>query len=174
MKTKITIFAVFLLSLTTVKAQVGDRELDVRLGLGVIGFEKNDYSALIDELEIASELNRHFSLASSIVSSCYQQNYDYEFYSHEPLFLQLNLNAFASPFGNDRRFDFRIGAGPSYYHFFSNDSDYNGHNGLGFSLATESSYVIKRDAFLGLKIFRQKYLNNHVFWGVLLKIGAKI
>lgn len=174
MKTKTTILLIFLLPLLAAKAQLGDRQLDVRLGLGGIGFEKIDYVSLIGELELASELDNHFSLASSVVSSWQQVKSDNSHYDNDPTLLQLNLNAFVSPFGNDRRNNFRIGAGPSYYHFFSGNSGYNGHNALGFSLVTENAYTIRGNTFLALKVFRQQYFNKHVLWGLLLKIGVKI
>ncbi len=100
-------------------------------------------------------------------------------------FLQGNGTLFWSPFGNDGRHDFRLGAGVGYAsitdayvaraEFFNNhlideDHVFRYRHKTGVNLVLEHTYVLTRRLLLGIKLFGQTHANG----GLLLKLGVRL
>jgi len=181
MKTKILIIiSVIFFSLQAV-GQDSFNKFDIRVGVGTSLLGSGDLIAFNYENELNLKLNQYFTSSVSInlgrSSSGVYANAS---------FVQGNLNAFFSPFKNNKRFDFRIGTGLTYYsisdtriisQYWQNgvlvDTDYelDNRNSLGFNINIESSYLITNKFLVGLKLFTQPYNNGDINSGVMLKFG---
>jgi hypothetical protein len=104
-------------------------------------------------------------------------------------FIESNANVYLSPFKNNKRNDFRLGAGISYFKvsdsfLFSEewgggvliDADYKFEfrSTYGLNIIVEDTYMITDKFLLGLKIYTQPYFNGDINSGVMLKVGMKI
>jgi hypothetical protein len=181
MKTKTFIFilAAFL-SLQAI-GQENTNKLDLRLGTGVSLLGSGDMITFNFENELNVKINQYFSSSASI--NLGRSNYGV---SETASFVQGNLNVFFSPLKNNKRFDFRVGTGLSYYNisvayessqYWENgvlvDTDYefDNRNSLGFNIIIENSYLITDKFLVGLKLFTQPYNNGDINSGVMLKFG---
>jgi hypothetical protein len=90
---------------------------------------------------------------------------------------------------NNRRFDFRIGTGLSYYGisdayeqsaYYENgvlvdlDYSFDKRKSFGYNIIIENSYLLNNRILIGLKLFTQPYFNGDINTGILLKLGLKI
>lgn len=98
-----------LFAFSAAKAQSGDVEMDLRLGIGMTDFQPIDKASLAIEMELNKKFTPYFTVAPSIM---YDKS-ERELGKNSSL-LQLNLNGFVSPFRNNRRNDFRLGGGIGY------------------------------------------------------------
>jgi hypothetical protein len=92
-------------------------------------------------------------------------------------FVQGNLNIYFSPFKNNKKNDFRIGTGLSYYNVSDGSersSDYQTRNSVGVNIILEHTYLLTERLRLGVKAFTQPYENGDINSGVLLKMGIRL
>jgi len=164
--------------------QEKSNKLDLRIGAGISFMATGDMKTFNYENEINYKLSPYFTSSASIVLG--RSNYG----SLETAsFTQGNLNFYISPFKNNRRFDFRIGTGLTYYGIsdayqsfvkYENgvlvdlDYSFDKRNSFGCNLIIENSYLLTNRLSIGLKLFTQPYLNKDINSGLLLKLGLKI
>lgn len=164
----ISLLAIFL-SIPEMNAQSGDRDLDVRVGIGISDFKKESESLVLSEYELNIKWTDYFTVAPSIVLNHNNNSFNSDFAN----FFQANLNAFGSPFRNDRRNEFRIGGGLSFYKLNGGTSSAT-KSSFGVNLILENRYMIKERFFIGIKAFIQPYLNKELNSGILLKAGINL
>lgn len=184
MNTK-TILSLFLLVFClNIGAQNNPKRIDLRFGLGASLIGSGDLIAKMYEVELNRKFSSYFATG---VSLAFGRNSSGE-YNHAS-FEQSNLNFFISPFRNNRRNDFRIGAGLSYLDisdtfWTSMRTDADGilevtletrkRNSFGFNVILENTYMVNERFFLGIKAFTQPYLNGDINSGILLKAGINL
>lgn len=167
----VTTYIVALFAILSVNAQsgeyseLGNVEMDIRAGLGISGYEPQGKSFFVYEFELNKKFTPYFTVAPSIISNKVGQSDD-----NDTSLLQLNMNAFISPFRNNRRNDFRIGGGAGYSFL-----------GLGYGISrnsfcanmiVENTFHINHTLFIGIKGFMQAFANKDNHLGLMLKIGA--
>ncbi|RNC66106.1 hypothetical protein [Proteiniphilum sp. X52] len=160
--------SLFLLSVPHIEAQSGDRDMDVRVGLGIGNLKKESDLLLLSEYELNVKWSDYFTIAPSIMLN-HGGNSDADLAD----FFQVNLNAFGSPLRNDRRNDFRIGGGLSFYRL-NKGGFYATRSAFGLNLIIEDSYMIKDRFFIGVKALIQPYFNKDFNSGVFLKAGINL
>lgn len=159
-------------------AQGNHKRIDLRFGAGTTRLGSNRYVGTTE-----MEINRKFTPYWAVgVSLAYGRNVSDQF--RHTSFEQSNVNFFISPFRNNRKNDFRMGAGLSYYDMaeaFATGMLYNPleirydsykTNSFGFNLIIENSYMLNGRFFIGIKASAQPYLNKGVNYGATLKAGV--
>jgi hypothetical protein len=184
MRTKtFLLITLIVFSLPVIGQEKADK-LDLRLGAGISLLGRGDMRTFNYENEINYTLNNYFS--SSLSINLGRSNYGvFEMAS----FTQGNLNFYLSPFKNNKRFDFRIGTGLTYYgisdsykHYYEYingqlvNIDYTFENRIsfGYNIVIENSYLLTDRFLIGIKLFSQPYFNGDKNSGILLKLGLKI
>ena len=183
MRTK-TFFLITLIAFSLpVMGQKKTGNLDFRLGAGGSLLGTGDMMAFNYENEINYKLSRYFTWSTSI--NLGRSNYGV---SETASFVQGNLNIFLSPFKNNRRFDFRIGTGLTYYNISDSyassqrweegvlvyQHEFDKRNSFGCNIMIENSYSLTNRLFIGLKLFTQPYFNGDINSGIFLKLGFKL
>ncbi len=159
-------------------------KLDLRFGAGISLLGTGDMVTFNYENEINYKLNKY--LTSSLSINLGRSNYGvFETAS----FTQGNLNLYLSPFKNNKRFDFRIGTGLTYYgisdayeqyveyingQLVDVDYTFEKRNSFGYNIVIENSYLLTDRFLIGIKLFSQPYFNGDINSGILLKLGLKI
>jgi hypothetical protein len=157
---------------------------DLRVGVGISLLGSGDMITFNYENELNFKLNPY--LTNSVSVNLGRSNYGVK---ETASFVQGNLNLFASPFKNTRRFNFRIGGGLTYYTITDAyesgydyeqgvlvdiDYEFDKRKSLGYNIIIENSYFITKRLLAGLKLFTQPYRNGDINSGVMVKIGLKI
>jgi len=102
-------------------------------------------------------------------------------------FVQGNLNGYISPFRNNRKNDFRIGAGLGLMNISDaravssimvdgeiyDDYGFRTRNAFGVNIVLEDNYSITERFTLGIKLFTLPYKGD-INSGVLFRLGVKI
>lgn len=164
-------------------AQEDKSKLSITLGAGRSLLGTGDIRTVMFENELNYKLNKYFALGGGIAFG--KSNYDL---FGQASFFQLNSNIYLSPFRNNRKNDFRLGAGFSWYSvsdsYLSSATYQNGQivnpeyvfddrNSVGLNMLIENTYSVTDKYLLGLKVFAQPYLNGDINSGILLKLGMK-
>lgn len=184
MRTK-TIFLISLIAFSLpVIGQEKTGNLDFRLGAGISLLGSGDMVTFNYENEMNYKLNQYFTSTASI--NLGRSNYGV---SETASFVQGNFNIFLSPFKNNKRFDFRVGTGLTYYNIsdayessqlWENgvlvdiDYEFDKRKSFGYNIIIENSYSLTNRFLIGLKLFTQPYFNGDINSGLLLKLGLKI
>lgn len=166
-------------------------KMDVKLGIGVSNLGTGD--KLIGKLEgeVTKKWNR-------ILSNSFLLGVGYgDFYSRKipqptndpnnifyrkrefsPSFvLHLDANLFASPFGNDKINNLKIGTGISVMYVYDDiEESYETYQriSMGMSAIIENEISIGQKYLLGLKAMLQPYLNGDINISLMLKFGKKL
>jgi hypothetical protein len=148
-----------------VNTQGRDSDTDLRIGLGFSTLKQGNVFLVLSEYELDAKLSDYFTVAPSIVLNVVDK-----WKSDSEKLFQANMNVFLSPFRNNRRNDFRIGSGLSFYKFNQPVI----RSAFGFNLIVEDSYSINDRFFIGVKAFMQPYFNRESSSGVLLKAGINL
>ncbi len=175
------IFIVLLISAFQLKAQDTGKKFDVRFGIGTSLLGSGDMVTLAFENEVNYNINRYF--AASVSLGYGRSNHGvYESSSY----IQGNLNVFVSPFRNNSKNDFRIGAGFSMMNIFETygEQEYCGvgypdniqpqfdrRNSFGYNIIIEDTYTFSNMFLIGLKVFTQPFTNEDINSGIMLKTG---
>lgn len=165
MRKKVAIFAFILIYTLSGNAQEGDRDIDLRAGLSFLKLKEGNVFLAPVELELNAKLSDYFSIAPSVAF-----NINDKTPSNSEKIFQANLNAFVSPFQNNRRNDFRVGSGLSFYKY----SEPAVRSAFGVNLIIEDSYMINDRFFIGVKAFIQPYFNKQISSGISLKAGINL
>jgi len=178
------LFTLVLFIGTLGNAQDNEYTLDIRFGAGTSLLGTGDMQTIMFDNELNIRLSDYFSCSGSLA---YAKSDNGVF--QQASFVQLNSNVYLSPFKNNGKNDFRLGAGLSWYEvsdvFESSVSFENGEpvsveyrfdkrNSIGFNLIIENTYAITDKYLIGLKLFTQPYENGDINSGILLKFGVKI
>ena len=167
----------------TAKTQNSESKLDLRFGIGRALLGTGDMRAIMFENELNLNLNEYFVLGGGLGFG----KSDYGVFD-QASFIQVNTNIYYSPFRNNRKNDFRIGTGLSWYSVsdvniisfyingqrYDSDVELDSRNSIGYNVILENTYSITEKMMLGLKVFFQAYQSSDVNSGVLLKIGVRI
>ncbi len=164
----IVFFFLILSAVSTVNAQLGDRDVDIRFGVGTSKFKGESDYLFLTEYELNAKLSDYFTVAPSILLN-HTDNIDIE----SADFFQANLNAFGSPSRNDRRNDFRMGGGLSFYRLNKGGNSAT-RSALGLNFVLENTYMINDFFLIGIKVFMQPYFNKDINYGTFLKIGINL
>lgn len=156
---------IVIFTVSAVNAQTADSVFDLRAGLGVSKLEQSNIWMFVNEYEFNAKLTNHIAIAPSLVFNIK----DHSGLS-EPVFFQADINAFLSPFRNNRRNDFRVGGGLGFYKL--SGEGYAARSAFGFNLIIENTFMINDLFFIGAKAFMQPYFNKESSSGVLLKAGV--
>jgi hypothetical protein len=184
MQSKTLLLVTTLFLSLTAKGQEKSEKLDFRIGSGVSLLGSGDMTTFVYENELNYKLNNYLTSAVSI--NLGRSNYGvYE----NSAFTQGNLNIFLSPFKNNKKSDFRIGTGLSYYSvsdaYATSRSYENGQlvavvygietrNSYGINVIIEKSSMITDKLFWGAKLYSQPYFNGDINTGLTFKLGYKI
>ena len=156
---------------------------DLRIGFGPTAFGSGDMKGFMVENELNYTINSAFSASFSL-----GVGYSDDGINFSSSFLQSNLNAYYAPFGNGKRYIFRLGAGMTYLRYReiipsnSNipdsqtlDQKYEFRNKLspGFSFLIDNTYHINEKILAGATLRMQRYTTD-VSGSILVKIGIKI
>lgn len=173
-----------LLSTLSVKAQIEGKRIDIRFGLGASIFGTGNVIVDMYEAELNRKFSNYFTLA---VTGAFGKVGEGEF--NTSAFTQSNVNAFISPFRNNRRNDFRIGIGFSSLDISSTHLEWASYeNGIlkdyktttskcytfGGNIILENTYSVTERFMLGIKVFTQPYLNGDINTGIILKAGVTL
>lgn len=174
----------FLLSLVFfgTNAQTKDKRVDIRLGAGMTYIDKNS-SISTFEVETNRKLSSYFAVGASLA---FGRDAADKF--NMTSFEKVQLNLFVSPFKNNRRNDFRIGAGIGYFDIagyqatgMQFDAEATKHHSyknssFGFNFSVENSYMLTNRFFIGIKAFAEPYLKETINtnYGAILKLGVKL
>jgi len=184
MNTKIILLILVISISIQTFGQENPNKLDLRLGTGISLLGSGDMITFNYENEMNLKLNNYFTSAVSL--NLGRSNYGV---SETASFVQGNINLLYSPFKNNKRFDFRIGTGLTYYNvsdayeasqswengvLIDTDYEFDNRNSLGFNVIIENSYLLTNRFLLGLKLFTQPYFNGDINSGLMLKCGLKI
>ncbi len=165
-------------------AQENESNLDLRLGLGTSLLGTGDLQATMIENEVNFKLNNYFALGGGLGYG--KSNYGV---SEQASFLQLNSNLYLSPLSNNRRNDFRIGTGITWYtisdvklswvHYLNGELvevgyEFDKRKSLGANIVLENTFSINDNLLLGIKLFTQPYTNGDINSGVMMKFGVRI
>lgn len=184
MNAKIFIFILSTFFSLQAIGQDNANKLDLRLGTGISLLGSGDMITFNYENELNLKLNQYFT--SSVSMNLGRSNYGV---SETASFVQGNINVFFSPFKNNKRFDFRVGTGLTYYNIsdayessqlwengvlVDSDYEFDNRSSLGFNIIIENTYLLTDKFLIGLKLFTQPYNNGDINSGVMLKFGLKI
>jgi len=176
------LFVVLLVSTLQLYSQEETGKFDFRFGIGVAFLGPVDMKTVTFENELNYKLSNYFAASLSVD---YGKSFSgiYESASY----LQGNLNLFISPFRNNRKNDFRVGAGFSLMNVSETygQAEYCGvglppnyteplfdnRDSFGYNIIIEDVYNISKKFLVGLKLFTQPYTNEDINSGVLVKAG---
>jgi len=179
MKNKLFLLIFTISCFFTVMGQTLSNQCDLRVGIGASNLGTGDLPTMNYENEFNYKLNQYFTSAASINlgRSSFER-------SQTASFTQLNANIFLSPFKNNRRFDFRLGTGITFYNIsnaynaavYANNQDYSieKYNAFGFNMIIENTFSLKERLLMGFKLFAQPYTNGDINTGLMLKTGLRI
>ncbi len=184
MKTKFFIILLAIFFSIQVLGQENAHKFDLRLGTGISLLGSGDMTTFNYENELNIKLDRYFS--SSVSVNLGQSNSGV---SKIATFVQGNANIFFSPFKNNKRFDFKIGTGLTFYNvsdsrissqnwengvLINTEYEFDNRNSFGLNVIIENSYLLTDKFLVGLKLFTQPYSNGDINTGAMLKIGLRI
>ncbi len=175
------LFSLFIFSDTFSQASLS--KFDIRLGSGISFLGSGDLFAMNIENEINYRFSPYFSSSISLLAGKSYSDRD-----TKATIFATNLDAFLSPFGNNRNIDFRIGSGLCYagieeISFYqeiltatapANLYIKESWNTFGLNLILENSININPVFIVGLKAFSQRLFSGDINSGILLKIGVRI
>lgn len=159
-------------------------KVDIRFGMGLSLLGSGDIIVKNYENEINYKINNYLTSSLSLnigtgKSGIYNIVY----------FTQTNLNLYLSMFKNNKKNDFRIGGGFTYYSINEMilvssywrdgiliDRDYKDdeRKSIGFNVIIENTYSITKKILVGVKIITQPYFNGDINTGWFIKTGIKI
>ena len=162
-------------------SQEFNNRFDFRLGTGISLQGTGDMNMINYENELNYNLNNYFTLGAGL-------NFGRSFSGviENATSTQGNLIFFYSPFRNNRRFDFRIGAGLGYQKYngiflqfarWQNgdlvETNFQGfeNKDFGFNVTLEGSYMINDLYLIGAKIYTKPYSKGDIDSGIMLKFG---
>lgn len=161
---RIAILFVCLIFASVSFAQTKKSNVDLRFGVGTSLLGTGDMQTLMFENEVNVKLNRFIALGGGIAYAK-SDNGVFETAS----FTQLNTNVYFSPFKNEKRNDFRVGTGLSWYAvsdahlqflYYTPNSDvvreeyeFDNRNSFGFNVLLENTYTLSDRYLIGLKAF---------------------
>ena len=181
---KVILSLVLLLFCLNIGAQNNPKKIDLRFGMGASLLGTGDVTVGMYEAELNRKFSSYFAVGTSLA---FGRSSSGE-YNHAS-FEQGNINFFISPFRNNRRNDFRIGTGMSYYdvsethwtaQYYTDGiisdvvTDTKKRNSFGFNLILENTHMVNERFFLGIKVFTQPYRNGDINSGILLKAGVNL
>ena len=164
--------------------------IDFKLGIGYAQFGTGDYGMTRFEAEITKKWNKWLSTSAAINTGIG--------YNNPPFFYQVNalhgdLNVFISPFGNQRRNNFKLGTG--FTAVYANVTAQTGKRNVyneetrtiteveyfntetrrttGFSMILENELSVTERFLLGAKVLVQPYSNGDILAGFTFNIGMK-
>lgn len=184
MRTRTIILAMLIVFSLPLTGQEKSNKLDIRLGTGISLLGTGDMSTFNYENEINFKLDKYFTSSFSINLGRSKNGV-----LKTASFTQGNLNFFISPFGNNKRFDFRAGTGLTFYNvsdsyaqsayyedgvLVGSDYIFENRNSFGYNVIIENSYLLTNKFLIGLKLFTQPYFNGDINSGVILKAGLRL
>lgn len=184
MNKKILLIFFVLSAAISTNAQIEGKRIDIRFGLGASLLGTGDVVVDMYEAELNRKFSRYFTFA---VTSAFGKGGEGEF--NTSAFVQSNVNAFISPFRNNRRNDFSIGVGLSFFDVSGTYLQWASYeNGIlkdyeiatskrqtfGGNLIIENTYSVTERFLLGIKVFTQPYINGDINSGILLKFGVTL
>jgi hypothetical protein len=166
------------------KQQDYSNKLDLKVGIGPGFITWGDLLGICFETELNYKINKYFTAAASFgIGRADRHN---EFDEHND-YLQGSVNVFLSPFGNNRRNNFRIGTG---YTFINQTTAYvwninridnyklyiqDRRSEHCFNMIIEDEFKITPRLMIGAKLFLTGNLNikqGAEMWGGLIKFGV--
>jgi hypothetical protein len=157
--------------------------IDIRVGVGYSILGSGDILTFNYINELNYKLNPYFTTSFSMGLGRSLKDG-----AHTASYTQGNLNIFLSPFKNNKRNDFRIGAGLTYYgisgsdnvgFYYENGASYDHYDiysrrSSGFNVIFEDSFLVTQKILVGVKLYSQPYFNGDINTGVLIKMGLKL
>ena len=184
MKSKILPVLLLICFTQQISAQEKQDKYDLRFGVGLSLLGTGDMRTINFENEFNNKFNPHFS--NSISLNFGRSNWGV---GETASFIQGNLNIYWSPFKNNKRNDFRLGTGVSFFNISDAYMSFESYNGtqlidkdyvfdnrysVGVNMIIENTYSINDRFILGLKLFAQPYISSDINSGAMLKFGLKL
>ncbi len=180
MNKKVILLFFVLVSFIGADAQTDNKKLDIRFGFGTTWINEKFRMSTVE-----MELNRKFTPYLAVGTSLAYGREAPDAYA-QTSFDKGNLSLYVSPFRNDKRNDFRIGAGISYFDiagfyatgmlFNPEETEYYSYknSSFGFIFSLENSYMLTDRFFVGIKAFAEPFLKETVKtnYGAMLKLGV--
>nr|WKN38795.1 hypothetical protein K4G66_08775 [Tunicatimonas sp. TK19036] len=178
------VFIACVLSLT-VSSLVAQSQGDIKLGVGLSFLGTGDMLVGKLEGEVTRKWNRIFSKSLALGIGYgdnrlyYRPTIDYHTSHQQTFTTHLDGNVFVSPFGNNGRYNFKLGTGLSL--MFVADSPWGKNDrwqeervSLGLNMIVEQEVTVAKRYLIGLKTMIQPYLNGDIASTLLLKFGRKL
>lgn len=151
---------------------------EAKIGAGVAFHGTGDILTSNIEAELGKKINRILS-GSAAIHAGYDLEGSSRSWRQHTSFAHLDINAFASPFGNKGIYNFKVGTGPSllYVRDLLNSGTFTpavqeNRLTVGFSVIIEQEVRIRQHYLLGLKFMTQPYLNGDIVHTLSLKAGV--
>jgi len=168
---KMTILVIILTLIITIShSEEKNQKFELKFGTGSSLLGDGDMLTILFENELNYKHNRYFTESITI-------NYAI---SHSGSFdlsslIQSNINIFLSPFRNNRKNNFKIGAGLSIMGISNVGNQYfDRHTSYGYNMIIEDEFNISEKCLLGIKTFIQPYTNGDITFGTVFKFGIKL
>ncbi len=157
----------------------------VKIGIGPkILFSPNDQNIMVPALEgeYTKNLNRFFSASGTAgIGLGKRESMVSDEIQHHALITNLDGNIFLSPFGNDKKYNLKLGSGVSVMHVsekFSGSGISNTQWATrlrsGLSVILENEFAIGEKSLFGIKAMVQPYVMQDVAASLLFKYGIRI
>ena len=165
------------------KGHIKAARYDVSVGAGYTFLSTGDIRAVPIELGGGYRINPVFAAK---VSGAYGRGTSLEV-GEESTYVQAGTQIYFSPFGNYRKNDFRVGAGPTFYQidqtFLTSSTTIGGvttreyssetRNSLGVTFVVENRVMISEVFFVGASLFTHRFNNEDLVSGAQLTVGYK-
>ena len=163
-------------------------KFDLKIGSGLGFITWGDLLAVCFENEFNYKINKYFTVAVSFGIGRSIGTGRGEWKDHSD-YLQGSVNAFVSPFRNNRRNNFRIGGGYTYINettaymssasYYPPDETaydityaYDQNSSHCFNVIIEDEFKITPRILIGGKLFLTGNIDSAVLWGGMIKFGV--
>jgi len=182
------LFLIFLSTSYISFSQEKASTLDFKVGVGLGHWINSNLNMFRFENEFTKKWNRSLSSSLSINFASGGNTY-----LQTLTLLNGNINCFLSPFGNQKKNNFKIGTGISFIHiretvvtYFDNFPPYydnprqlyevNKRQLASYNLVIDDEIVLGDKYLIGVRLMMQPYRvqTGDTFWGLLFKCGIKL
>ena len=175
---KIGLIIIAILLVLSVSSQDNISKLDFKVGAGVAFMGLGDSEVISFENEFNYKINNYITTS---ISMGIGRSIDNKINHND--YIQGSLNMFISPFRNDKKNNFKLGAGYTLISetraYSSNginelDSQYSYHSRTlnAFSIIIEDEYLISEKFLIGAKLFSTASISQGgIVGGAMLKLG---
>ena len=178
---KLGLIIIALFVVLNISSQDNISKLDFKVGTGIGFMGRGDSEVISFENELNYKINNYISTSLSMgIGRSIDNKINHNDY------IQGSLNIFISPFRNDKKNNFKIGAGytlvnetRAYSSNGKNELDspysYNSRTLNAFTIIIENEYLINQKFLIGARLFSTASISQGgIVGGVMIKLGILI